>query len=318
MIKDYNGNNPGSSSYATTSNPGLMSADDKTKLDNLGLSIDTLPIGSEVLINDSTTIPEGWEEVDDTNYFRKTPKEIPYTWAELKTKCENDDLDDIAVGDYKDITLNNPNNWTETVRMEVAGINTYKKYGYENNITGNHIDFISKNCLSNYYNACQMRTTDTNNGVASQQSPFIESEIYRLLNNTIYNFLPTDLKSVIIAKPLMTPVRYNGSGSLTNDIGRTWCTFPHLWLPYEFEVVGGLFLSTKGQNCGHRQYELFRLYPYKVTKLCKGNKANWWTASADDGNNICYIQCRSTGDISGTNASQKACIPLCFRVGVKA
>ena len=64
MIKDYNGNNPTTANATQTSN-GLMSATDKTKLDNLGLSIDTLPIGSEVLIDSDKDIPEGWEEVEE-------------------------------------------------------------------------------------------------------------------------------------------------------------------------------------------------------------------------------------------------------------
>ena len=64
MIKDYNGNNPTNANATQTSN-GLMSADDKTKLDNLGLSVDTLPIGSEVLIDSDKDIPEGWEEVEE-------------------------------------------------------------------------------------------------------------------------------------------------------------------------------------------------------------------------------------------------------------
>ena len=70
-VKDYSGNTPGSTSYATTSNPGLMSATDKTKLDNLNsLAVDTLPIGSEVLYesNDSN-IPDGWELVPSDAYY---------------------------------------------------------------------------------------------------------------------------------------------------------------------------------------------------------------------------------------------------------
>ena len=316
-IKDYSGNTPSSSSYATTSNPGLMSATDKKKLDSLNsLALDTLPIGSEVLINDSTTVPEGWEEVEEETYYRKDEKEIPYTWAEIQTKIKNDDVYDINIGDWKSISLSTG----EKVIMEVAGINCYRKYG--GNTTqgapvGNHIDFISRNCLKT---TKTFANSGNNNGTSSEQSPFKAGPLYSYLNNTVYNQLPSYVQSIIIPKVLLYPVRYNGSGNAINDTGMVWGNYGKLWLPLEVEITGTFEQTSKGAQEGKYQYPIFR--KYGTDKMVKfkgetGSKCSWHTASVGDGNYLNNICITTAGDNAGGNnaTNSELGFPICFRVG---
>ena len=78
-----------------------------------------------------------------------------YTWAQLKTKCQNADFSDLRVGDYKTITLTGG----EVVKMQIAGIDTY--YKTTDQQLGHHIDWISVDCLNDYV---QWNTTNNNNG----------------------------------------------------------------------------------------------------------------------------------------------------------
>ena len=289
-IKDYYGNIVPTSVNATTSSPGLMSAADKTKLDNLG-SVDT--------------------------FYKKNEKEIPYTWAEIQTKIKNDDVYDINIGDWKSISLSTG----EKVIMEVAGINCYRKYG--GNTTqgapvGNHIDFISRNCLKT---TKTFANSGNNNGTSSEQSPFKAGPLYSYLNNTVYNQLPSYVRSIIIPKVLLYPVRYNGSGNATNDTGMIWGNYGKLWLPLELEITGSFEQTTKGRQEGKYQYPIFRKYGTDKMVKCIGEGSDvigaWHTASVGDGNylnNICITA--GADNAGGNNATNSSIgVPICFRVG---
>ena len=287
MIKDYNGNIVPTSVNATTSSPGLMSAADKTKLDNLELTINT--------------------------FYRKTPKEISYTWAEIKTKCENDDLNDIEVGDYKDITLTTG----EKVRMEVAGINCYKGQGV-NTIIDNHIDFISRNCLET---PRRLHSSLLCLGSYSEGNPFKNSELYNYINTTLYNQLPSDLKSVIIEKIQSYERRVSGGA---NDI--YFGSYNKIWLPSEFEITGKyVYSKCIGGESNHVWYPIFMNQGRRIKG--KGfndyyddrgrNRIYWWTSSISGSSNEHYCYIDNTGNIIQNKPTVPIiAYPLCFRIGV--
>lgn len=220
----------------------------------------------------------------------RTGRELPYTWAEIQTKINNGDFEGINIGDYKTIQLTT----TETVIMEVAGINLYVdsvKYPQY------HIDWISRDCLNDYR---QVNATDTNTG------GWAASALRTLMNGTVYDTLPADLKAVISEKEHLSSSK--GSWAWITD---------KLWLPTEIEVFG--FPSWSEVGCGtggYLQYPIFRRGYRYITKR-KGNGGsvcNWWLSSPNAGDTTYFCRVSYDGGVDYLNASGAYGVPLCFRI----
>lgn len=232
-----------------------------------------------------------------------------YTWAQLKTKCTNADFDDLRVGDYKTITLTGG----EVVKMQIAGIDTY--YKTTDQQLGHHIDWISIDCLADYV---QWNTTNNNNGNATSPHPWLVSNVYTYLNNTIYPKLPADVKAVIKNKRSLLESRYSASGALTDSTSWAWQDMGSLWLPHEYEVFGSVVWGTKGYSQGQAvQYPLFaNSYMHRIKGKGNGQgRCTWWLSTVRSGNSTacCYIY--SSGHAAYYSASYASIgVPVCFRI----
>lgn len=232
-----------------------------------------------------------------------------HTWAQLKTKCTNADFDDLRVGDYKTITLTGG----EVVKMQIAGIDTY--FNTTDQPVPHHIDWISKDCLTDYV---QWNTSNNNNGNGSEACPYLVSNVYTYLNNTIYPKLPADVKAVIKNKRSLLEQRYSGSGALTDSTGWAWKDMGNLWLPFEYEVFGSIVWGTKGYSQGQAvQYPLFaNSYMHRIKGKGNGQgRCSWWLSTVGSGNSTacCYIS--SAGHAYyGSVSSTFVGAPVCFRI----
>lgn len=232
-----------------------------------------------------------------------------YTWAQLKTKCTNADFDDLRVGDYKTITLTGG----EVVKMQIAGIDTY--YKTTDQQAPHHIDWISIDCLTDYV---QWNTTNNNNGNATSPHPWLVSNVYTYLNNTIYPKLPADVKAVIKNKRSLLEQRYSASGALTDSTGWAWQDMGNLWLPNEYEVFGSVVWGTKGYGGGqHVQYPLFA-NSYKHRIKGKGNgqgRCHWWLSTVHSGSSTTCCHVTDYGRANYYSASSTTIgVPVCFRI----
>lgn len=252
------------------------------------------------------------------DYFQRgdmaAGKELSDSWAQLKAKVQAGNYTGIHVGDYKTITLTGG----EVVVCEVAGINTYKNHC--DTAVGNHIDFISRDCLSG---GRRMNPTNNNNGTANEKRPWLASEMYTTLNdetNGIYAKLPSDLKSAIITKRALMEERYSAGGAVAADTGWSWGDMGKLWLPTEVEVFGHHTWSEPGYGTGgggcNLQYPIFR---YKGVIKGNGNggsRCHWWEVSADRTNATYFCNVDYHGLANHHHASDTGiCVPLCFRIG---
>lgn len=246
-------------------------------------------------------------------------KELEGTWAEIQAKVQAGDFSGINIGDYKTIELTTG----ETVICEVAGIDIHynKSYNYPTN--KHHIDFISRDCLSEQW--IIYNESGYNNGNSTQKNPFMASDLYTTLNDAtggIITTLPTDLQAVIIKKKALMETRYSSSSSeLVNSTGWTWVEMGPLWLPTEYEVFGQRVWSEEGWGTGgggcNIQYPIFQ---GGLQHILKGNGNGgeidaWWLASAYAGG--CDVFC-GVGNygIAGCVYAGGAClVPLCFRIG---
>lgn len=232
-----------------------------------------------------------------------------YTWAQLKTKCTNADYSDLRVGDYKTITLTGG----EVVKMQIAGIDTYYRTTDQN--IGHHIDWISIDCLESYV---QWNTTNDNNGNSTSPYPWLVSNIYNYLNNTIYPKLPSDVRAVISNKRTTLEQRYSASGKLTDSTTGGWENAGNLWVPHEYEVFGSYIYGTKGWfNGQHVQYPLFaNSWRHRIKGKGNGNsRCYWWLCTAYSGSSTYCCGVTDYGRAGGSYASYTAVgVPVCFRI----
>lgn len=232
-----------------------------------------------------------------------------YTWSQIKTKIQNADFEDLRVGDYKTITLTGG----EVVKMQIAGIDTY--YRTTDQQLGHHIDWISKDCLTDYV---QWNTTNNNNGNENSAHPYLVSNVYNYLNNTIYPKLPSDVQAVISEKRTLLETRYSASGALTDSISWAWQSLGKLWLPSEYEVFGSVVWGTKGYSQQQAvQYPLFaNSYKHRIKgKGNGGGRCNWWLSTVSSGSSTRCCSVNSYGYAGYYIASYTAIgVPVCFRI----
>ena len=268
------------------------------------LGITVMPEFVDTLeITESGYIPQGYlvkQALDDKQAqiraaYGYNGKEIKLTWEQIAAKAAAGDFTDLNIGDYKDVTLTTG----ETVRMEIAGIDTY--FGYQSN--NNHrLYFISRDCLATAY---AMNSTNTNTG------GFPASALKTTLNGTIFNTLPADLKAVIKADKRLVSTKG----------GWAWQEDLKLWLPSEVEVWGHNTWSEVGygNGCGVQ----FPIFAGSLRHICKGqgkgkaeqgSRVDWWCDSPDASNTLTFCSVIYGGRADHYIASTALCVPLCFTV----
>lgn len=257
--------------------------------------VDTLDITEKGNVSEGYLVSEALEDKQAQiraayGYFGKA---LDFTWAEIKSKTAAGDFSGINIGDYKDVILSNG----ETVRMEVAGIDTY--IGHQSN--NNHrIYWISRDCLKTTY---PMNDTNTNTG------GFPASKLFTTLNTTIFAMLPTEVQNAIVADKRLCSTK--GSWEWKED--------QKLWLPSEVEVWGHNTWSEVGygNGCGIQ----FPIFAGSLRHICKGlgfgaaatgSRYDWWCDSpyASNTTNFCVVSI--VGNANYNAASTALGVPVCF------
>ena len=249
-----------------------------------------------------------------------------YSWDNLKQMCKDGDFSEIKVGDYKKINVG-----SETVVMEIAGIDTFYNTGGEEDHgqfsskgyapIPHHIDFISKDCLSTTY---QWNTDNHNWGDGSgtpddgTDQPFLTSYIKKsVLEDIVWDNIPQEVKSVIIPKINLLERRAKKDTPLTTSTGWHWYNMGNLWLPSEFEVFGTNVWS--GQGYGSTQAVQYPLFANSWKHRIKGRGNNgsrcyWWLCSVGSGSSTVCCFVGSGGGAHSGGASGSFGVPVCFRV----
>ena len=274
-------------------------------------------------IADNDLDPTVYQGVDLTAKFAKEIADFGGDeWAWIKNRIQNANYDGLHIADYIPFTTNDATN-QYTHEAQIAGIDTYYENNYPN-VCPHHIDFITRDCyqLNRWTDGGVTYTTvwnetSNNNGTANEQSPWKASYLYNLLNNVMYNYLPSNLRSQIISKDCLTEYRYSDSGILTDSNSWDWDTLGKLWLPTEMEVYGTCVWGTKGYSIGSCiQYPIFA-NRNKIKHVGRtGSRCTWWLITPRSGSysDICYV-----GGYGGTAfydaaTTNRIFIPLCFRL----
>lgn len=229
-------------------------------------------------------------------------------WAWIQARLDAGNLSGLNIFDYIPITAKGENHIAQ-----IAGINTYTGTGDSGHEVKAHIDWITKDCLSD---TIQFNTTDVNNGNSANANPFLASNLHSWLVNTVYPTLDAKLKAVIKDKRLLAPTRYQSGVSLTDDNSWAWVYFDKLWVPLECEIFDHIVWSTKGFGDGQAvQYPIFANTNKARMKGAGpgGARTHWWEASACSGNSTYACLVGSEGIADGNGASIALRVPVCFR-----
>ena len=274
-----------------------------------------------------------YEGVDLTQKFASEIANYSDEWAWIKARIQAGNFKGIYVCDYIPITCSNG----YVLNAQVAGINTYKGYGDNNNVVGNHIDFICKELWNDLH---VMNKTYYNNGNANSPSPFLASDLNYWLNSMSGNvpngpydpsvttevdyttsgvlyYLPDKLKNQIITKRVSLPSRYTEGKVLTDDNSRAWQSTGKLWIPSEVEVVGtAIWGNSRFGMGGFVQYPLFACNMNRVKLRCASkDRRQWWLLSTEAGNSMDFASASDVGSCSINGATSVwVGAPVCFRV----
>lgn len=218
------------------------------------------------------------------------------SWAQINTLGTAGALGKMfALGDTKDVTLSGIGTMTLQIadfdHDYLSGATTAKKAA---------VTFLCKNLL---YKTYQMNGSDTNSG------GFPSSALCSTLNGSIYNSLPSDLKSVI-----KTAYKWYGTGN--NTTNGKWSGHK-LWLPLTFEMFGESSYSpaTERTTGNARQYPIFTDNASRIKKMNNGaGSAQWyWLASpnASVATSFCIVFSGGGSNYSGASSSYGVCFGLC-------
>lgn len=226
----------------------------------------------------------------------------------IKDRIDKGFLDGLYPADFISFNLSDG----ELIEAQIAGINPY--FGGTDQSLGNHIDFISRDCL---VESAKWNTSSTNNGNADYPWPYMCSNMKNYLQDTIYPKLPENLKMYISSKRALTEKRYSSSARLEDSTDSEWNDIGKLWLPSEYEVTGSVVLGSMPYSGEFDiQYPIFSRSKRAVIKRSgkTGSSRTWWlrTAVSKSGENICSVY--NNGCIKPYGASSSLGIPLCFRI----
>ena len=210
----------------------------------------------------------------------------PWQWIKARIAAVN--WEGLRPGDYIPFVLTDASDTEYTMHARIAGIDTY--YNCGDTPIPHHIDFICKETFPHLSwtdgstRTTQWRTTNDNNGTASEPCPYLVSNLYSVYNNVIINYLPANLQSVLAAKRVLLEQRYSSSGILTSSNSWSWEDIGKLWAPSEVEVYGFNCWGTHGYSVGFDvQYPIFN--NRASNRLCytpDGSRTPYWLRTVSD------------------------------------
>lgn len=224
-----------------------------------------------------------------------------------------------ALGDclpYFERTLSNA-----VLRLEVAGINNYWRYGDSGALTGDrpHLTFVSRDCLPVYLRMRKGRTVTEN---PEEPNPWRGSALFRTLNDPDYGIVrlieATDIGAHLYAGPngggmrAMLEKRNAGTQAVS---GWEWTSRGKLFLPFESEVWGHAVFANHANCLGAGlQLPIFAGSRRHISKGIGdgGARCYWWTASQAVHADVLYCNVANGAHPNQSNPVNSNGVPVCF------
>ena len=158
----------------------------------------------------------------------------------LKARADAANWAGLRVGDYSDIVVG-----SQTFRYRIAGFDHY--YNCGDTARKHHIVMVPDD---GWGTNVQWNTTNNNNGTAEQEHPYLASNAYDYLINTLLPQFPAAWRNVMQTHRVMLEKRYAAGQTLSASTGWGWADIGKLWLPSETEVYGQCVWGTPGYSVG--------------------------------------------------------------------
>lgn len=188
------------------------------------------------------------------------------TWTEIDQITRLGLAQDyFSVGDAKEVELSDDPTQTSSLTVEIIGFNhdELPSGGYAG------ISFDLKYLMDE---DVEMNPTDTTEG------SYVSSALYNMLNTTIFELLPSDLKAVI--KPV-NKITGKGDGTLDTRVDSM-----KLWSLSHVEACGETENNNGVSHSEGTQYAIFSNRESRIRKKnSDGSGKPWWTRSPSIGKN---------------------------------
>ena len=260
----------------------------KTPLNNDVSTSVTGTLKADAIENDTATglVPKS-KASDDPESFATD------SWATIKKAVQDNNTSVYNVGDTKTVTINN----TDYI-VRIANKTTGEHCGdndtaYSQTACGFVVEFVD------IITQMRMNMSYQNDG------GYPASEVYTYLQSTLYNSLPSDIKSVI--KPTRVISGYGNNGT---DLAN-FTTTDNLYLLSGVEVFGSDSNDTASNTTSQLDY--YKKADAITYKYYNGSISSWWTRTATsfEEEAFTYID----GSLSYTKSVEYYGVSPAFRIG---
>jgi hypothetical protein len=161
----------------------------------------------------------------------------------------------------------------------------------------------------------QWNTSNDNNGTAAEPCPYMASNVFKYLRDTLLPKFPAEVRAVMKERIALLEQRYSASAKLTDSNNWSWKNVGRLWLPDEGEMYGCVYWGSKYGNGIIGQIPVFKLPSDRIFRTPDGERSHVWLRCVSGVNaaSACsvYASGLAYGNASGTGVG----VAPCFLVG---
>lgn len=242
--------------------------------------------------------------------------EFDNEWEWLKDRASRGDFDGLMIGDYLDVT---PSSGVQ-MRYRIAAIDPYYRVG--DTPMGHHVAMVPDETVpvtgSYAVNGDHImwNTTNTNNGIASETSPYINSNLHKWEENVFLPSLPANVRNCILERRFLLETRYSASGAQSNTNSWAWKS-AKVWSLSEVEVYGHPVWGMSGyQQASDCHFPLFAQWKDMIRDAGNGSRVSWWLRVPASGSAAWVCHATDYGNANATDATRTGLRPLpCFLIG---
>ncbi|BCS58569.1 hypothetical protein ADLECEL_24540 [Adlercreutzia equolifaciens subsp. celatus] len=158
--------------------------------------------------------------------------------------------------------------------------------------------------------------TNDNNGTAAQPFPYLASNVYDYLNNTLLPKFPAEVRAVMKERIALIESRYSASGKLTASNNWAWKPIGRLWLPSEPELFGRNQWGDPYGDAQGSQFPNFRDPSDRIFRTPAGERSGVWSRSVAAGGSVgaCHAAACGYADPASAAGTWVGVAP-CFLIG---
>lgn len=159
-------------------------------------------------------------------------------------------------------------------------------------------------------------TTADNNGTATEQAPYLVSNLHKWESEVALKQFPQQWQDVMIDRWVYSEIRYSASSKLSNPTGAKWANLGKLWSLSEVEINGRPVRSSSkyGSNLTDVQFPIFKT---RTKMLIMSGMTSVWLRDVEDGSssNCCMFSFIADSSSMASNYSGGLCTYPCFLLG---